>query len=162
MAPDLPYLPSYKNVEDLFHRIATAEQPEVFTMRFLSHTLGFSSANDGMLITLLKRLHFIDAARRPTPGYGDLRNPKEAGRAIARAMKGAYEPLFSADPNAHQLQGRELSGLIAQVAGADAGMTRKIAGTFRSLVRLADFAAPSVSPEPEEDEAAAAIPEGQP
>ena len=150
MAKELPYLPSYKNVDELFKRIAHAKQPDAFTTRFLSETLGLKASGDRSLITLLKALGFLDPGGRPTAEYGSLKNPSEAGRAIARSLRKAYAPLFSANENAHKLSLQELRGLIAQVAGTDAGVTTKVAGTFNSLVKLSDFTTSFVEPEQEE------------
>ena len=139
MAKELPYLPSYKNVEKLFQRIAAAKQPEAFTHQFLQETIGLKSVGDRPLISLLRTLGFLDASNKPTAAYAALRNPTQAKRAIAIGVRKAYEPLFAADENAHELSADTLKGLVAQVAGTDAGLTTKIVGTFNSLVRLADF-----------------------
>src|SRR5690242_6606923 len=139
MAKELPYLSSYKNVDELFRRIIAAKQPDIFTTRFLSETLGLKSTGDRQLISLLKTLGFIDSGGRPTTDYSPLKNPSEATTAIARAIRRAYEPLFAANEKANELQGSELTGLIAQVAGTDSGLTVKIAGTFRALTKNADF-----------------------
>lgn len=141
MAQELPYLPSYKNVETLFSKIAAAKQPDAFTTRYLADTLGIKSAGDRALITLLKALGFLDAAGGPTAAYGHLKNPKLAKAAIAKAVRSAYAPLFAANENAHQLTSQDQNGLIAQVAGTDSGITGKISGTFRALAKLADFGA---------------------
>lgn len=139
MAADLPYLSSYKNVAELFQRIASAKQPESFTQKYLAETLGLSSSGDRELITLLKSLGFLDQAARPTAEYGSLKNSSIAPSAIAAAIQRAYEGLYAANENAHGLASSELKGLVAQVAGSDSGMTSKIAGTFSALCRLADF-----------------------
>lgn len=139
MAADLPYLSSYKNVAELFQRIAAAKQPESFTQKYLAETLGLTSSGDRELISLLKSLNFLDQAARPTPEYGSLKNGAIAPVAIAAAIQRAYEALYAANENVHTLGSAELKGLIAQVAGSDSGMTSKIAGTFSALCRLADF-----------------------
>lgn len=139
MATELPYLNSYKNVPTLFQKIGSAKRPEAFTTRFLSDTLGLKGSGDRALIPLLRTLGFIDQAGRPTAAYGSLKNTAQARAAMAAAIRRAYEPLFSANESAHTLSGESLRGLIAQVAGTDSGMTSKIAGTFNSLIRLADF-----------------------
>lgn len=139
MATDLPYLSSYKNVAELFQRIAAAKQPENFTQKYLAETLGLSSSGDRELISLLKALNFLDQAGRPTPEYGSLKNGAHAPVAIAAAIQRAYEGLYAANENAHKLGSPELKGLVAQVAGSDSGMTSKIAGTFGALCRVADF-----------------------
>lgn len=139
MAKDLPYLSSYKNVAELFQRIAAAKQPENLTQKFLTETLGLSSSGDRELISLLKNLGFLDSAGRPTTEYSSLKNSAVAPTAVAAAIRRAYEGLYAANENAHSLAATELKGLIAQVAGSDSGMTNKIAGTFTALCRVADF-----------------------
>lgn len=141
MAKELPYLSSYKNVDELFQKILAAKQPDIFTTRFLGETLGLKSSGDRQFIALLKTLGFIDSGGRPTSEYSALKNPAEAAKAVGRGIRRAYEPLFAANEKAHDLQGSELSGLIAQVAGTDSGVTSKIAGTFRALIKNANFEA---------------------
>ena len=139
MAQELPYLPTYKNVETLFSKIAAAKQPDAFTTRYLADTLGLKGTGDRALIALLKTLGFLDPGGRPTAAYANLKNPKTAKVAIADAVRKSYEPLFSANEKAHELSPNDLSGLISQVAGSDSAMTTKISGTFRALAKLADF-----------------------
>lgn len=139
MAADLPYLSSYKNVAELFQRIAAAKQPDSFTTRYLAETIGLKGTADRQLITLLKTLGFLDSASRPTSEYGHLKNSTLASKAIGRAIRRAYEALYSANENAHALASSDLKGLIAQVAGSDTGTTGKIQGTYTALVKLADF-----------------------
>jgi len=139
MPKELPYLPSYKNVGLLFEKIRSAKIPEAFTQSYLSDTLGLKSKGDRSLITLLKQLGFLDSTGKPTSEYSALKNEKVAGREIARGVREAFEPLFAANENVHSLEGQELKGTVAQVAGSDANTTTKIVGTFKALVALADF-----------------------
>ncbi|HEF4729109.1 DUF5343 domain-containing protein [Burkholderia multivorans] len=139
MAAELPYLASYKNVAELFQRISSAKKPENFTTRYLSETIGLKNSTDRQLIAFLKTLGFLDSAGRPTPNYDQLKNSNRAPKAIADAVRRAYEPLYAANENAHNLSSSELKGLISQVAGSDTGMTMKIQGTYTSLVKISDF-----------------------
>lgn len=139
MATELPYLSNYKNVGELFQRIASAKKPESFTTGYLSDTIGLKSSSDRQLITLLKTLGFLDSAGRPTSEYDQLKNSNRAPKAIGAAVKRAYEGLYAANENVHSLSGSELKGLISQVAGSDTGVTSKIQGTFSSLVKIADL-----------------------
>jgi hypothetical protein len=150
LAKELPYLPSYKNVEKLFKAIDSAKKPEALTTALLYDTFGLKSVGDRPLITMLKTLGFLDQSSKPTSQYDLLKNPSQAKAAIAAGVRKAYAPLFDANENAHKLSGEELRGLIAQVAGADKGVASKIAGTFNSLVKLGDFA--KVVAQPEDDE----------
>jgi hypothetical protein len=156
MPVELPYLASYKNVGELFTRIASAKRPETFSTRFLSDILGLKSTGDRPLIALLKALGFIDAAGKPTVDYDALKNPGRAPHAIAAAIRRAYAPLFAANENAHTLTSEQLRGLIAQVAGTDVGMSRRIALTLGALLKTANFdrspeSVKDSAPTPQED-----------
>lgn len=150
MPQELPYLPSYKNVTALFEKIQSAKIPEAFTNRYLYETLGLKGKGDRSLISLLKALGFIENSGKPTSRYAALKNEKIAGIEIARGVREAYEPLFSANENAHKLEGQDLKGLIAQVAGSDSGTTNKIVGTFKALLGVADFESDSFLKDDEE------------
>jgi len=113
----------------------------------LTGALGLKGSGDRQLITMLKSLGFIDGGGRPTAEYDKLKNSAIARPAIAAATRKAYEPLFAANENAHTLQGEELRGLIAQVAGTDSDMTSRISQTFTSLVKSSDFDAPGAQSE---------------
>lgn len=139
MAQELPYLQSYKNVGELFQKAKAAKVPEAFTQKFLAETIGLKASGDRPLINLLRLLGFLDNSGKPTPRYSTLKNEKIAGIEIARGIRQAYQPLFDANENAHKLDGADLKGLVAQVSGADTGTTSKIVGTFKSLLKLADF-----------------------
>lgn len=139
MAKELPYLVSYKNVGQLFQKIDSAKKPDTLTTRVLADTFGLKSTGDRPLIALLKSLGFLDQSGKPTSQYDLLKNSQQAPYAIADGIRKAYAPLFEANERANTLSGESLRGLIAQVAGTDKGMASKIAGTFNSLVKLADF-----------------------
>ncbi len=153
MAKELPYLPTYKNLPLLFEKIEKAKVPDAFTVRYLSDTFGLKSTNDRAMITLLKKLGFLDASGKPTEEYARLKNKDLAKVAIADGIKRGYAPLYEANENAHELNFDQLKGLVAQVSGTEEGMTRLIAGTYNALVKLADFAgsaAAGVEGRPEE------------
>jgi Family of unknown function (DUF5343) len=151
MAKDLPYLPSYKNVATLFERISKAKIPDALTVRVLGDTIGLKSTGDRQLIGLLKKLGFLDNSGKPTPKYNLLKNSATAKSAIADGIRQAYSPLYAANENAHSLPSDQLKGLIAQVSGAEEGMTRLIHGTFNALAKAADFSAvPNLDSEDDE------------
>jgi hypothetical protein len=147
----LPYLASNKNVETLFSKIAAARIPPKFTHEFLTQTIGLKGANDRGLIPMLRTLGYLDQSSTPTPQYGQLKNSATAKISLAAAIRSAYKPLFDSDENADKLTSEKLKGLVAQVAGADEGMTARIAATFNALAKLADFSAKPN--EPDDDDA---------
>lgn len=138
MPTQLPYLVSYKNVPTLFDKIASAKIPQNFTHSFLQTTIGLKNTSDRALIPLLRAFGFIDQSGVPTPSYRLLKGDKRKA-ALAEGIRKAYQPLFDANDNAHQLSGETLKSLVAQVAGTDDDLTNRIANTFLALVRIADF-----------------------
>ena len=139
MSRPLPYVPSNRNIGELFEKIAAARTPDAISQTILSEMFGLKSTNDRQLISLLKTLGFLDQGGRPTHEYGQLKNKTAAPKAIAKAVKKAYEPLFAANENANDLPTNELKGLIAQVAGTDDEMSGRIASTFSTLTKLGHF-----------------------
>jgi hypothetical protein len=137
MPSALPYVPNYGKIKPLFEKVASARVPDTFTQAYLADTLGLKSGGDRPLIPLLKALGLIDPSGRPTADYALLKNSQRAGATLAQGVGRAFAPLFAANENAHKLSGDELKGLIAQVAGSDEEVTRRTAGTFRTLVEIA-------------------------
>lgn len=137
MPTALPYVGSYGKIKTLFEKIASAKVPDAFTQTYLSETLGLGSSADRPLIPLLRALDLIDAAGRPSPDYPLLKNSQSAGSVLAKATRHAFAALFAANENVHRLGSEELKGLVAQVAGSDDEVTKRTAGTFRSLVEIA-------------------------
>ncbi len=139
MAISLPYLSSNKNLGTLFEKIASAKVPDKFVQDFLQQTIGLKGSNDRPIIPLLRTLGFLDQSGTPTASYRLLKSDEKRKPAIAASIRKAYAPLFAADEKAHLLAGDKLKSLIAQVAGTDDDMTARIASTFSTLVKLADF-----------------------
>jgi hypothetical protein len=139
MAAELPYAQSTKNIQTLFEKIKSAKVPDALTHTVLYNTFGLKSVNDRSLISILKKLGFLDSSGKPTNKYLLLKNEKEAPSVLAAGIIEAYEPLISANEKAYELNGSELKGLIAQVTGADESVVQKINATFSALVKLADF-----------------------
>jgi hypothetical protein len=140
MPTSLPYLLALKNIPALFDKIATAKVPDKFTHQFLQTTLGLKSTADRQLIPFLRHLGFLDQSGTPTASYNLLKaSLDKRAAAIAAGVRKAYQPLFDADHSAHQLTGDKLKSLVAQIAGTDADLTGRIAGTFQAIVRLGDF-----------------------
>jgi hypothetical protein len=138
MAVSLPYVLSYRNLPDLFEKIKSAKIPEKFTHNFLLTTIGLKATSDRAFIPLLRNLGFLDPSGTPTPLYRQLKGENRKS-VLADGIRRAYAPLFDADQEAVKLQTDRLKSLVAQVAGTDADLTSRIAGTFSALSKLADF-----------------------
>jgi len=151
LAQDLPYTVVYGKFPELFKKISDAKVPDLFSHAFLRDTLGFKSNNDRTLISVLKHLGMIDSSGKPTSRYRELKNSSSKGAAVAAGIKDAYALLYDANEKAHDAQGDELKGLIAQVAGTDKDMTGRIYYTLSALIKEADFSAPADTSKEERD-----------
>jgi hypothetical protein len=138
MPVSLPYLASNKNIEPLFVRIASAAVPTKFNREFLETTVGLKGTADRQMIPLLRNLGFLDQANSPTPAYALLKGADRKA-TLADGIRKAYEPLFKANEGVWELQGDALKRLIAQIGGTDDDATGRIAATFSSLAKVADF-----------------------
>lgn len=138
MPTPLPYVIAYGKIKTLFEKVASAKVPDAFTQNYLHDTLGMTSSGDRPLIPLMRALGFIDSAGKPSPDYASLKNSQRTPAVIAQGVKRAYAPLFASNENAHKLSGEELRGLVAQVTGAEEEITKRTAGTFKTLVELSD------------------------
>src|SRR5215472_14189471 len=133
MPAQLPYLSSTKNVPVLFNKNASAKILDKFTHELLQITIGLSSTNERSLIPLLQNLGFFNKSSTPKVTYRLLKGNQRAS-ALAEGIRHAYQPLFDADTNAHELSGDRLKSLISQVAGTDDDMTARIASNFKAAV----------------------------
>ena len=147
MAVSLPYLPSNKNVGELFDKIGSAAVPPKFTQEFLVKTIGLKGTNDRPLIPLLRNLGFLDQSNTPTASYSFLKSKDRRRLAVADGVRTAYKALFAANEEAFELTGEKLKSIIAQVAGTDDLMTARIANTFTALAKNGDFKAQTPSSE---------------
>ncbi len=148
MAVSLPYLVSNKNVPALFEKIASAKVPDNFNREFLQTTIGLKASNDRALIPLLRNFGFIEQSGAPTNNYRLLKGDRSRA-VLADGIRKAYQPLFDADQEANKLASEKLKSLVSQVAGTDDDLTGRIASTFSTLVKIADFDSPSL---PKSDE----------
>lgn len=132
------YLASAKNFPDFMEAIKKAAVPPRLTLDFLA-LLDFKSTNDRAFIPVLKGLGFADQNGVPTQVYRDYRDGAKSKQVLAHQIKLAYKGLFTANEHAEKLTGEALKGKIATITGKDASVVDKMATTFTTLVRLADF-----------------------
>ena len=126
--------------------------PDKFTNEFLQKQLGFTSSSDRPVIPVLKALGFIDDANVPTDRYRAYKDPTDAKRVMAEAVRSAYADVFAADQRADQLSATKLQGILARISGKGDSVTQKMASTFKALADLGDFDAVPGQENPDEDQ----------
>lgn len=118
-------------------KIKTAGVPERVTVEFLK-TLGFKSSNDRPIIPIMKGIGFLDANGSPTERYKSYR-ANDGGRVLAEALRDSYSAIFLADIRAQDLELDELKGIIASKSTKGEPTVLRIAKTFQTLAKAADF-----------------------
>ncbi|MES0860721.1 DUF5343 domain-containing protein [Ruegeria sp. SCPT10] len=107
MALPKAYLTSFKNVESIFKEIQAGQAPERFTTRHLAN-IGFSSAADRLVITLLKQLDFLDSDSKPKDRYFRFLDQTQGDAVLAEAIKETYSDLFVLRKDAQNMSKQEV------------------------------------------------------
>jgi Family of unknown function (DUF5343) len=153
---NLPYMVAPGSIPKIMSKIQEARRPERFTQDFLETMLGFTSSATRPIISLLKRIGFLNPDGSPTRLYDQFRNPNSSGSAMAEGLRIGYKDLYDRNEFAHALPREKLNALIIEMTGAekDNRAAQAIAATFWTLKELADFDArrPEHGPAPSSTE----------
>ena len=153
MALPTAYLTSQKNLSGILDAIRGAQAPEKFTVAFLE-SLEFKSSPDRLVVRVLKSLGFLDDTGKPAERYFSYLDRTQSERVMAEAIKDAYEDLFRVNVNAQKMGKQEVVNkfkTLSQGKISDSVLD-KMAMTFTSLVRHADFEAVGTAAEDDESE----------
>jgi len=151
MALSRSYLTSTKNLSAIFDAIRTAQAPDRFTIKFLE-TLDFKSTSDRLIIGVLKALGFLSSDGQPTTRYFSFLDQTQSAAVLAEGIREAYSDLFQINKNAQTLNQNDVVNKLKTLGQGQfsESVLDKMALTFSSLVKLADFnAIAHSSPVPE-------------
>jgi len=156
MALPTSYLTTVKNLDAILTAIQGAQAPEKFTQAFLE-SLEFKSAADRLMIGVLKSLGFLDDSGRPKERYYRFLDQTQSGKVLAEGIREAYQDLFKINTKANELGKQDVINKFKTLSQGQfsESVLDKMAMTFTSLVKLADFASPASSGAVEKAEAAA-------
>lgn len=145
MALPKSYLTSVKNLGAILAAIQQAKAPERFTVRFLE-SLDFKSTTDRLIIGVLKSLRLLDDQGKPTQRYYAFLDQTQSAAVLAEAIREAYSDLFAVNIGAQTLSKNDLINKFKTLSqgSLSESVLEKMALTFQSLVKLADFTAPPV------------------
>lgn len=142
MAFQPPYLVASKNLSRFLEALRRAQAPEKISVRFLEQ-LGFKSTNDRLFIPLLKAMHFIDEAGKPTARYHSFLDDAEWQGVLAQGVRDAYADLFRVNKNAESLSREQLTGKIKSLGEGklSPAVLSNSVRTFLELAKLGNFSA---------------------
>lgn len=151
MAENLPYLASPGSIKKCLEKISSKATPGKVTGDFVNTKLAIKGGNGRALVPFLKKIGFVASDGSPTDIYIKFRNSTHSKVAIAEAIKIGYRALYEANEYAHELDEKELKGLIVQVTGQsdDSKTVPLVQRTYNNLKSVADFEATIEQIEPE-------------
>lgn len=141
MANTLPYVTTLATLERMLTKIKEASVPERFTQDFVSTKLGMKGGTANAIIPFIKKMGLVHSDGTPTSDYKAFRNPSNEGQIIAKSMKTLYKDLYDMNEYAHELNDKDLKGLIIRFTGLkeDSQVVGKILGTYKILKKMANF-----------------------
>jgi hypothetical protein len=144
-ASQIPYMSAYGSITRALEAIKKASTPDRFTQDFLSTRLGLKGGSPKPVIPYLKRTGFLNSDGSPTDIYIEFRNDAHSGQAAARALQKGYQPLYEINEYVHELEDKDLKGVIIQATGwENSSVNVKAAlGSFKALRDFANFDGPA-------------------
>jgi hypothetical protein len=138
---NIPYVAAYGNITKALQAIQKAQTPDRFTQDFLATKLGLKGGSARVVIPFFKKTGLLGSDGTPTDLYKRFRNPSHSKGAAATALRKGFGALYEINEYAHDLNDKELKGIIVQATGLDdnASTIRSIIGSFKALRAFADF-----------------------
>lgn len=130
----------------LFQKLRSVGVPPKATVQWLK-SIGFTSSNDGSLLTIAKYIGFTDGSGVPTDTWRRYRGA-EHKTIMASALRSAYRELFEVYEDAQDRPDRDLEHFFSTRSSAGKQAIGKTVSTFKNLAALADFAASPASTGP--------------
>jgi hypothetical protein len=122
-------------------KIQPAQTPDRFDSKFLHETLGLKGGWYRSFIPFAKRVGLLSPDGAPTELYKQFRTEGHSSKAIAKAIRIGYKPLFVRNENAHELAPKDLRALVIQITGKEekAVSLDRLLTSFGKLKEWADF-----------------------
>ena len=141
LVANLPYVAVTGTLETMLEKIREASVPDKFSQDFVSSKLAMKGGSARSIIPFIKKMGLVTTDGTPTDRYKEFRNPAKSGRAIAKAMKELYAPLFEMNVKAHTLDTPKLRGLVVEATGSEpnSASVQKTLSTFTALRAIAVF-----------------------
>jgi hypothetical protein len=142
MGVSASYLTTTKNLGKILTAIQNAQAPKQFSTRFLA-SLGFPSANDRLIIGVLKSLGLLTPEGTPTKRYYEYLDQSQSKRVMADGLRDAYADLFQINKKANELSNVDVKNKLKTLTQgqSSSAVIDKMASTFKALAQHADFSA---------------------
>jgi len=146
------YMQYSARLKKFLNKIQTINVPEKLTCNYLVK-LGFRSASDKKIVSIMKALGFISPDKIPTQRWRDYRIKEKAKYVLAEGIREHYAELYKMSPTVHDVNNRELNNFFKGETDLGDATINYMISTFNALKELADFEAEKPAPEEEIEEA---------
>ncbi len=109
---DIQYTTVPGKIKDLLTKLRSVGVPPSATNKWL-RSIGFTSSNDGTLLTVLKFIDFCDQSGAPSERWRDYRG-QDSQAVLGLAIQHGYSDLFAVYHDADQRSDDELKSLPPQ------------------------------------------------
>ena len=146
---EYPYMTANNKIQQIINSLQTASKPPKFSQPFLQK-MGYTSTNDRGIISLFKKLGFLNDDGVPTVHYDNLRDKNNYKKFLAARIREFYSELFSVNNDIYKDNEQNIKGAIARVTGSDEETVKRVYSTFKTLCSIADFSQIPIDEKPVE------------
>ncbi|UVO55438.1 DUF5343 domain-containing protein [Sphingomonas sp. SUN039] len=138
---NLPYVTATGNIGRALNAIATAATPDAVSGNFVKTILKVPGGSGDQMTSFLKKIGFAATDGKPTEIYRRFRNPATRGAAAAASLRFGYAPLYKRNEFLHELNDKDLKGLIVEETGAasDANVPAMVLASIKAIRGFATF-----------------------
>ena len=126
------------SIAELFKKIQQGQAPTTFSQQHLKD-IGLLSSNARAFIPMLKSLGFLSSEGAPTARYHAYRDASQSERVLGDALKETYADLFVINASPTETDRKQIEGKFKSTHNTTDRMANMMAGTFFTLLGLADL-----------------------
>jgi hypothetical protein len=136
--PKFPYTPAPNSLRKFLKWIPDKPKPPKVTFDLL-RSWGLTSSNDRYIISILKKLDFLDSSGVPTQHYDAFMLKGTGPATMGAQIRRLYAPLFQASHRPHEDGQEDLRRLFHLHSGGSEGTINYQIQTFKALCEFASF-----------------------
>jgi hypothetical protein len=147
----LPYVTAPGNVEKALTGIKAAATPTTVSQDFVKTILKIQGGSGNQMTAYLRKIGFAGQDGTPTDLYKRFRNQATEGAAAAEALKIGYKPLYVRNEYMHELDDKQLRGLVVEETGeaADSNVVTMIMSCIKAIKKYAKYTPVPVEEKPD-------------
>jgi hypothetical protein len=137
----LPYVTATGNIDKALKGIKAAATPPSVSQDFVKTILKIQGGSGNQMTAYLRKIGFAAPDGSPTEIYKRFRNPATEGQAAAEALKIGYKPLYARNEYMHDLDDKQLRGLVVEETGEaqDSNVVTMVVSCLKAIKKYAKW-----------------------